>query len=181
MSTFQDDLNFLEESNYAIAFVQDASRVRALLVHQSVDMRLAAIKSVLAHPNDERVRELISLFITDASWVSDGLTPASRWIAPQLNESHGELLADCFPEIAQRNSYCFQLFCRNCNSPILQNKLKMVLFDDLASCEQCQLAIKCLSVYGLDQTNIWNRCLDHRCKTVARTAKIYLRIHLENA
>ncbi len=181
MSTFQDDLKFLKESNYATAFVRDAKRVRGLLAHRSVDMRLAAVKSVLAHPNDDCVRELITLFTAEPSWMNDGLTPASRWIAPKLNNSHGQLLADCFPELAERNEFCFQLFCQKCDSPNLRNKLENVLFDDSASCEQCHLAIKCLSAYGLDQTNIWNRCLNHRCEMVARSAKHYVQFHVESA
>jgi len=181
MAAFQDELAFLKDGDYATAYSRNPKRVLDCLVHSSVDMRIAAVKAAVANGDDSVIRRLITLFADHAAWQEDGLTPSSRLIAPKIGDSHGALLAECFPRLALRNLYCFQLLCHHCNSPILRDEIQGVLFDENSECEICQLAIKCLVVYGFDQTTIWNRCLGHRCQSVARSAKHYLEFHAESA
>ena len=181
MATFQEELNFLKSSSYSVAFRVDPDRVRRNLVHKSVDMRLASVKAMLAHVDDSIARELISSFAFDSAWETNGLTPASRLIAPFVTKDMGELLAHCFPDLAIRNAYCFQLFCQKNQSSALRSKLEESLFDKKTDCKTCHLAVKCLSAYGLDQTPLRNRCLNHRCNIVGKSAKRYLQFDAESA
>ena len=173
--TAHDELAFLSTSGFSVAYRNDSSRVVRCLTHNSVDVRLAAVKCYAFKPDSTMIASLIGTLAQHESWKSSGIYPASKLIAPHVTESHWEDLANAFPSMAQRNETGYQLLCQNCQSTKLADSLENRLFDSTSDESTCHLAIKSLTaVNGLNQSSLWNKCLEHRFPVVVQLSLIHI-------
>ncbi len=173
--TVRDEISFLSTSNFAVADRNDCERVCRCLVHTSVDVRIAAVKCRVFRPNAKAIAMLIETLAQHESWESGGVYPASKLIAPHVNESNWRELASAFPELAKRDVTGYQVLCQNCPATRLATVLESHLFAPESDASVCHLAIKSLSAMSrLNQPQLWRKCLTHRFSIVVQCARQYL-------